>query len=237
MITQVVTLYTAKWIIGRAQRHGDDRADGIQEHFDEQLDTFETAVGDRLEGLQAHLGDQFEAFEGRFAEGYKTDMQALETDIKTEFEGIKAEFEAFEGRFAEGYKTDMQTLQADIMTEVDRIPNRVAMTFKSEKGAETRMLQAYLDKEGVDVDQAVEAAEGQFMVENPETMAALAFKKAYEADVSDAWREENPIKAGLWDAAKARFLPELQAAFMGPGGPPRLGAGNRKASSGKIYGT
>ncbi len=177
-MTQVFTIYAAKWVIQKARNESVTQKDEVVEHFDDRL----------------------EAFEGRFSEAYKTDMEA-------------------------------------ITGEIDRIPKRIAVTFNSEKGLETRALQAYLDKEGVDIDQAVETAEGQFMLENPETMAALALKRAYEADVSHNYRAENPIKAGIFDFAKAKFLPEIEAAFAGRSGPPRLGAGNRKASSGKIYGT
>ncbi len=166
------------------------------------------------------------------------EITALKAALKAELTPeevpeFSKEFEAFEARFSAAYTADMLAIQE----EMKKIPLRVSGMVSGEKGNEKKALQAYLDREGVEIDQAVEAAEGQFMVENPETMAALAFKKAYEADVSDEWRAENPIKAGLWDAAKARFLPELQAAFVGRSGPPRLGAGNRKVSSGKIYGT
>ncbi len=184
-VTQVFTIFAARWVLQGAKDDAQDHREGVVEHFDEQLETVK-------EGFENKLG-------------------------------------AFEERFSKAYKTDMETIQ----TEMGRIPKRIAMTFNSEKGAEVRALQGYLDKEGVDVDQAVEAAQGQFIQDNPEAMAAIALKRAYDADVSDVYRAENPIKAGIFDFAKASFLPQLEQAFLGTA---KLGTGRKKGNVTNPYG-
>ncbi len=177
-ITQVLTLYAAKWVIGKAKEESQTQKDEVVDHFDEQL-----------EGVQTSLTGQLEDFEGRFSVAYSKDLGVLQTDM-------------------------------------DKIPQRIAMTFNSEKGAEVRALQGYLDKEGVEIDQAMEIAEAQFVQDNPQAFAAMALKKAYDADVSEKYRKENPIKAGMWDFAKAAVLPQFEQAFMGTSNLPTKRKGN-----------
>lgn len=155
-MTQVFTIFAARWVLQGAKEDAQDHREEVVSHFNDKLDSFE----------------------GRFSEAYKTDMEA-------------------------------------ISSEMDRIPKRIAMTFNSEKGAEVRSLQAYIEREGVDIDEAVQVAEGGVMSEHPEAMAALALKRAYDADVSDVYRSENPIKAFIFDTGKAVVLPQLEQAFMG----------------------
>lgn len=164
----------------------------------------------------------FTIFAARWVlQGAKDDAQSHREDVVEHFND---KLESFEGRFNDAYKTDMNTLAA----EMDRIPKRIAMTFNSEKGAEVRSLQAYIEREGVDVDEAVQAVESNVMMEHPEAMAALALKRAYDADVSDVYRKENPVKAFIFDAGKAVVLPQLEQAFMGTS----TLAGRKKSSTG-----
>ncbi len=147
-------------------------------------------------------------------------------------EGVEGHFneqlEAFEGRFSEAYKTDMETISA----EMNKIPERIKFTIMSKKGEESRALQSYLDKEGVDVDQAMELMEGQVMQDNPQMMLQMALKKAYEADVSDKYRKDNPVKAFIFDAGKAAVLPHLEQAFLGTSNLP----GRKKGNATNPYG-
>ncbi len=188
----------------------------------------------RRENVKAADEGEYDEVFKRIVAPVKEEIAILRLEVTSaEVPDISQEFEDFEARFTAAYTEDMLAIQE----EMKKIPLRVSGIIHGEKGNETLALQAYLDKEGVEIDEAVERAEGDFMLENPDTMAALALKHAYEADVSDDYRAENPIKAGIFDFAKARFLPEIQAAFSGRSGPPRLGAGKTRLSSGKIYGT
>ncbi len=139
-----------------------------------------------------------------------------------QLESVKDDLTGFEGRFTEAYKTDMETISA----EMNQIPERIKFTIMSKKGEESRALQSYLEKEGGEIDQAMELMEGQVMQENPEMMMHLALKKAYEADVSDKYRKENPVKAFIFDAGKAAVLPHLEQAFLGTANLPSRKKGN-----------
>jgi len=141
-------------------------------------------------------------------------------DVVSHFDN---KLDSFEGRFAESYKTDTQAIYESMEAKLDSQAERVRLTMASQTGVETKALQAYLEQEGGDIDAAMELAEGQLLEQDPQMMLRMTLQKAVDAPLSDKFRKENPIKAGIWDFAKIGFASQLEQAFLGTSGIKRKG--------------
>lgn len=167
-MTQVFTIYAAKWVIGKAQNESKEQRDDVVSHFDDKLDSFE-------------------------------------------------------GRFSEAYKTDTQSIYSDMSAKLDSQAERVRLTMASQSGVETKALQAYLEKEGGEIEDVMAMAEGQILEQDPQLMLRMALQKAVDAPLSSKFVKENPIKAQIWEMAKVSFASQMEQAFLGTSGIKRKG--------------
>ena len=162
---------------------------------------------------KAAAGDLDDARD-HFIAPIRTEIDSIRTEIEsmqikleagTDFED---HFNAFETRFSQVYKEDMRAIDA----KLTELPGMVQMSAMSEKGIETRAVQAMMDDQGGEIV-AAENMMQAIASENPEMVLATAMQKVAEWEPSKKYKSENPGKALAYEIGKPYVLSGMAKAY------------------------
>lgn len=177
IVTQIFTLWAAKYVIQKSRDEAQSEKNEIRGHFDEKLSVLEA----------------------KLPTNGSVDVEARIEEFRVQLEDFRSDFSGFAGQLGE---------------DLEKLPKTLAYNMMTERGMETKAVQAYLDQAGGDLEEAGSMMEA-YAAQDPELMVATAMKKVAEWKPSKKYGQEHPLIVAALEIGKPALLNQLSGMMLG----------------------